>query len=164
MMRLFAPTLLALAFLGAGSARAQCGPAKAGPPPPAKSGQGVEGCYCTSSSGVSSGLPKGTAPAECDGLRVAYKMKEVDKRAKITARPQPGYTRVAEADRVQGVVILLAVLCPSGSVSDVSVIRSLPGGLTEQAIAAAKKLKFVPAEKGGQKVAQFQLLEYHFGP
>jgi len=126
-----------------------------------------EPCYCPAGAGPaslpSSGPAREPAPAECTGLRVAYRMKDVDRKAKLTEKtPQPDYTEVARANQVEGVVRLLVVLCPSGSVSNVKVIAGLPDGLTEKAIAAARKIKFEPAEKDGVKVAQFQLLEYNF--
>jgi TonB family protein len=111
------------------------------------------------------GVPNGGEPARCTGLRVAYRMKDVDRKAKFTEKmPQPAYTEAARENRVVGVVRLRVVLCPSGSVSNITVVKGLPDGLTEQAIAAARKVKFEPAEKDGQKVAQFQLLEYSFWP
>lgn len=124
-----------------------------------------EPCYCAVSAdgGVPYGLPnRGAEPEGCRGLRVAYKAKDLDKRARLTERPQPSYTEPAREKRIEGVVRLRAVLCPSGSVSNVSVMVGLPDGLTEKAIAAAHKIKFVPAEKDGQKVAQLVVLEYNF--
>jgi outer membrane biosynthesis protein TonB len=42
------------------------------------------------------------------------------------------------------------------------VVQGLPYGLTEQAIAAARKLKFVPAMKDGKNVSMWIQLEYNF--
>jgi len=41
-------------------------------------------------------------------------------------------------------------------------VRTLPFGLTERAIAAARQIKFVPATKGGRPVSVFMQLEYNF--
>lgn len=143
-------------------------------PLPASPQAKPEECYCAPTSGSGSGggagmgdgavygLPNRGGPERCAGLRVAYKMKEVDRRAKITERAQPSYTEAARENRVEGVVRLRVVLCPSGSVSNVKVLAGLPDGLTEQAIVAARKIKFEPAEKDGARVAQFVLLEYNF--
>jgi TonB family protein len=146
-------------------------PARVAPQAKGWKGAATEECYCPAgagSSGVPYGLPNsgpGHAPesAECKGLRVAYRMKDVDRKAKLTARPVPAYTDAARENRVEGVVRLLVVLCPSGAVSNVKVLKGLPDGLTETAIAAARKIKFEPAVKDGEKVAQFVLLEYNFG-
>jgi hypothetical protein len=42
------------------------------------------------------------------------------------------------------------------------VVRRLPYGLTENAIRAACEIKFKPAMKGGQPVAQWVSLQYAF--
>ena len=116
--------------------------------------QAREECYC--------GAPAGGASEPCAGTRVVYKLKEVDKPAKIKKRVEPGYTNEAKDNGVTGVVRLRVVLCPSGEVRHVSVVKELPDGLTELCVAAAKKIKFEPAEKGGQKVAQYATIEYVF--
>ena len=149
--------LVAALLLAAPSVYAQAGigPGRPGPEP----------CYCVASSGdgVPYGVPGRAEPEQCTGLRVAYQMKDVDKKAKLTEKtPQPEYTEAARENKVEGVVRLRVVLCPSGSVSNVTVIKGLPDGLTERAILAAKKIKFEPAEKDGERVAQFAVLEYNF--
>lgn len=157
--------LLPLAVLLLALAPASASPQKLGEIEPER-----EPCYCPAGagpSGVPYGLPssgpaRGPESAECTGLRVAYRMKDVDRKAKLTARPEPSYTNAARESQVEGVVRLRVVLCPSGVVSNVTVIKGLPDGLTETAIIAARKIKFEPAEKDGEKVAQFVLLEYNF--
>jgi hypothetical protein len=44
----------------------------------------------------------------------------------------------------------------------VSVVRGLPDGLTEQAIAAAREAKFKPAMKDGKPVPYWVVLEMGF--
>lgn len=126
----------------------------------------AEPCYCTpsSDSGIPYGVPNEGPEPPCTGLKVAYRQKDVDKKAVIRELPQPGYTQEAMDNHVSGVVRLRVVLCPSGKLSNMTVIKGLPDGLTEKAVAAARGIKFTPAEKDGQKVAQFQLLEYNFAP
>jgi TonB family protein len=129
----------------------------------------VEPCYCVGSisEGVGYGDPvtNKSEPSTCkSGVHVAYKASELDKRAVITAKPEPGYTQEAKDNHTSGVVRLRAVLCPSGKVFNISVVKGLPDGLTEKAIIAAKGIKFNPAEKDSRKVAQFVTLEYYFEP
>ena len=88
--------------------------------------------------------------------------REVTKKIVITYKPEPGYTDEALKNGVEGVVRLRAVLNVSGEVTDISVVKGLPDGLTEKAIAAAKKIRFNPAEKDGRKVSQYVVLEYNF--
>jgi hypothetical protein len=49
-------------------------------------------------------------------------------------------------------------------VENIRVVRELPDGLTERAIEAAKKIKFVPAMKNGHAVSMWMQLEYNFWP
>jgi TonB family protein len=91
-----------------------------------------------------------------------FSQKEVTRKALITFKPEPGFTEEARKNNVTGVVRLRAILSASGSVSNVSVIKGLPDGLTEKAISAAKQIRFNPAEKDGRTVSQYIVLEYNF--
>ena len=93
---------------------------------------------------------------------VGYEAKEVDVKAEVTAKPQAGYTRDARRAGVEGVVVLKALLSGDGKLDRVRVVRRLPYGLTENAIRAACEVKFKPAMKGGQPVAQWVSLQYAF--
>ncbi len=85
-----------------------------------------------------------------------YESKEVDRRAEVTKMPEVVYTEEARRNRVEGTVRLSVILRASGEVGDIVVLRSLPHGLNEEAIRAAKKIKFRPAIKDGRPV-QFAL-------
>jgi protein TonB len=63
---------------------------------------------------------------------------------------------------VEGLVVLKALLSGDGKLDRVRVVRRLPYGLTENAIRAACEIKFKPAVKGGQPVAQWVSLQYAF--
>ena len=91
-----------------------------------------------------------------------FSPKEVDVKAQITAKPEPGYTREARRVGVQGNVVLKVLLLADGKLDRVRVVRRLPYGLTENAIRAACEIKFQPAMKAGQPVAQWVTLEYAF--
>ena len=91
-----------------------------------------------------------------------YTAKEVDVKAEITSRTEPGYTREARRVGVQGVVVLKVLLTGDGKIDRVRVVRRLPYGLTENAIRAACDIKFKPAMKGGQPVSQWVAIEYGF--
>jgi|ERR1700752_445848 len=92
----------------------------------------------------------------------AFTSKEVDIKAEVTAKPDATYTREAQRVGVQGIVVLKVLLLPDGKIDRVKVVRRLPYGLTENAIRAACEVKFKPAMKGGQAVAQWVPLEYGF--
>ena len=91
-----------------------------------------------------------------------FSPKEVDVKAEILTRPEPGYTREARRAGVQGNVILRVLLLPNGKIDRVRVVRRVPFGLTENAIRAACEIKFKPAMKAGKEVSQWVQLEYAF--
>jgi len=76
--------------------------------------------------------------------------------------PQPLYTEEARQGRIQGVVILEAIIDEDGSVRDVRILKGLPLGLGESAAETAKKWKFQPATLDGKPVAVFFNLTVRF--
>lgn len=76
--------------------------------------------------------------------------------------PAPPYTEDARQGRVQGVVILEAIIDALGNVDDVKVLKGLPMGLTEQAVQTASEWKFKPATRDGTPVAVFFNLTIRF--
>ncbi|MBA3357163.1 MAG: TonB family protein [Pyrinomonadaceae bacterium] len=88
--------------------------------------------------------------------------REVDSRAMIITKPEPGYTRDARRIGVQGHVTLKVVLSSIGKIDRERVVRGLSGGLTENAINAACKIEFRPALKAGKPVSQWLNVEYVF--
>ena len=59
-------------------------------------------------------------------------------------------------------VVLKVLLLGDGKLDRIRVVRRVPLGLTENAIHAACEIKFKPAMKAGQPVAQWVTLEYVF--
>ena len=55
-----------------------------------------------------------------------------------------------------------AVFSAGGSVTNIKAVKGLPDGLTEKAIAAARQIRFVPAQKDGRNVSQYIQIEYNF--
>lgn len=104
----------------------------------------------------------GRNPQSAASPDAAYRALDVDKRAAILSKPQPGYTDKARAAQASGVVRLRAVLAWDGKVKYIVPIKRLGYGLTEAAIAAARGIKFQPAIKNGARVSQFVVLEYSF--
>jgi protein TonB len=76
--------------------------------------------------------------------------------------PQPRYTEEGRLQRIQGVVILEAVIDAMGNVGAVKVLKGLPMGLTETAVEAAQQWKFKPATLDGEPVAVFLNLTIRF--
>jgi protein TonB len=74
----------------------------------------------------------------------------------------PRYTDAARAERIQGVVILQAVVGRTGEVEQVRVLKGLPGGLDQAAVAAVRTWKFEPARMEGRTVRVYQTLTVVF--
>jgi TonB family protein len=96
-----------------------------------------------------------------NGERV-YLGRDVDVKARLLTKPEPTYTEDARDKKVEGTVILRAVLAKTGRVERIRVDQGLPYGLTVQAIEAARKIAFVPAMKDGKAVSMWIQLEYYF--
>jgi TonB family protein len=87
---------------------------------------------------------------------------QVEQRARVLFKPEPTYTEEARRNQVTGTVMLRVVFASNGDVVQIRAVHSLPYGLTERAITAARRIKFVPAVKGGRPVSVFMQLEYNF--
>jgi len=74
---------------------------------------------------------------------------------------RPVYPDDALAARIQGVVILEAVIAPSGSVSDARVLRSVPG-LDQAAVDAVRQWEFTPTLLNGVPVAVIMTVTVNF--
>jgi TonB family protein len=91
-----------------------------------------------------------------------FSISNVTTRPQILARPVPGYTEEARRAQAEGAVKLSVVLNANGTVSDITVARSLGYGLDQKAIEAARELRFVPAQKDGHAVSVRIFLEFKF--
>jgi TonB family protein len=97
-----------------------------------------------------------------DGDGQTFTGSQVEQRARVLFKPEPQYTEDARRNQIQGTVMLRVVFASNGDVVQIRAVRTLPFGLTERAIAAARQIKFVPAVRGGQPVSVFMQLEYNF--
>jgi protein TonB len=70
----------------------------------------------------------------------------------VTDRVEPKYTDTARTARVQGVVIVEAVIDKTGHVDQVKVLKGLPLGLSEEAERAVREWHFKPGTMNGQPV------------
>src|SRR5207245_2811232 len=95
---------------------------------------------------------------ECS-VRV-YKSGEVDRKVKILAKPEPRFSKEEVRRHKNTAIILRAIFCGSGKVTDVRVSQGVSDRLNEEAIDAARRIKFTPAEKNGEKVSQLLIIEY----
>jgi TonB family protein len=114
------------------------------------------GGYACSSSPTTPSPPATTTVYESGtvGLSLPTVVREV----------KPAYTAEAIANRIQGTVLLSAVVLRDGTVGDVTVVRSLDAtfGLDTQAVLAAKQWLFNPGMKDGVAVAVRVTIEMTF--
>src|SRR5215204_310901 len=103
--------------------------------------------------------PGGGSDRSSDG---AFRGSEVEQRARLLFKPEPQYTEEARRNQIMGTVMLRVVFSSAGEVVQIRAVRTLPFGLTERAIAAARQIRFIPATKGAQPVSVFMQLEYNF--
>ncbi len=101
------------------------------------------------------------APAAADGV---YRPGNGITLPRPIAQPRPSYTSAAMKAKIQGVVLLEAVVKPDGTVSDVKVVRSLDSalGLDEEAMKTAKKWRFEPGTRLGTPVPVLITIELSF--
>ena len=90
-----------------------------------------------------------------------YQM-ESSLRPRITYREKAQYTQEARDNNVEGTVVLSVVFGANGHISVLSVIRELPHGLTQEALEAARKIRFNPAMIEGKPVNVRGNLEFAF--
>ena len=91
-----------------------------------------------------------------------YPAPQVTERARVLAKPEPQYTEEARRNAVTGSVVLRVVFSRGGEVTNIRAVQSLPFGLTERAIAAARLIRFRPATRDGRPVNVYMQLEYNF--
>jgi len=91
-----------------------------------------------------------------------YSGKQVTAKARVTGKPEPVYTEAARRRGITGTVVLRCIFAADGTVKHFLIISALPYGLTEQAIAAAQRIKFIPAMLDAKPVSMFIQLEYNF--
>jgi protein TonB len=76
--------------------------------------------------------------------------------------PRPQYTEPARRVRLEGTVILEAVIDRQGAVTELEVLKPMPLGLTEAALVAAKQWRFRPATLRREPVSVYWRLTVTF--
>lgn len=112
--------------------------------------------------GIGDGNGNGRGSGEDGDAGPPPEVKRVTQAMKIISKPRPGYTDAARQNNIQGTVILRVTFLGSGQIGSVSVVKGLPNGLSEQAIAAAKRISFEPQKVNGQGQPITKQVEYTF--
>ena len=122
----------------------------------------VEGIEVSDGQGIPFNPTEQFASSFLDTSGNVFTGKQIDRKAILVMKPAPAYTDAARKKQITGIVVLKVVFSSNGSVVDVRIAAALPEGLTEKAIDAAKKIKFIPAMKDGRFVSMWMQLEYNF--
>jgi len=104
-------------------------------------------------------IPEGPPSREPEGpIRVGGDVLRPEK----ISGPDPQYTEIARKARIQGVVILEAIIDKEGYVQNVKVLKSLPMGLDQAAVEAVRTWRFRPATLNGRPVDVYYNLTVNF--
>jgi TonB family protein len=118
-----------------------------------------------SGSGNGSGIGNGNTESETTvtpKTRVKPASRGVTQYVKIISKPSARYTDAARQNQVQGTVKLRVQFLANGRIGIISPINGLGYGLTEQAMAAARGIKFEPAMRNGKPYTVVRIIEYSF--
>jgi protein TonB len=81
---------------------------------------------------------------------------------RIVTRVDPQYTETARRAKIQGIVIIEAVIDRNGNVTEARILKPLGFGLDQQALTAIRAWKFKPGTLNGQVVPVYYNLTVHF--
>jgi TonB family protein len=76
----------------------------------------------------------------------------VDQPPVVTKHSEPKYSKQAQNAKVEGIVVLGAVVDTDGRAHDIKVLTGLGHGLDEEAIKCVEKWRFTPAKSRGNPV------------
>jgi TonB family protein len=88
--------------------------------------------------------PKASAPTQLAQDR-PMSGRDVSVKARILSKPEPRYTEAARRAGVNGTIVIRCIFASDGEVKTLVVMRALAFGLTSEAVEAARKIRFVPA-------------------
>jgi protein TonB len=112
-------------------------------------------------SGFGSGNGSGTGAGD-SGTPPPPARPRVTEPLKIISKPTAKYTDAARQNNFTGRVLLRITFLASGQIGSVSAVSSLPYGLTEQAIAAARQIRFEPPKRDGVPYTITRTFDYGF--
>jgi len=115
-----------------------------------------------SGGGAGSGNGGGIGDGDGPGGGPPGIVEKVTTPLKIISKPKAPYTDEARQNNVQGSVTLKITFLASGQIGGVTAVTRLPYGLTEQAIAAAKQIRFEPKKVNGAPVSVTMTFQYGF--
>ncbi|MEP6923581.1 MAG: TonB family protein [Pyrinomonadaceae bacterium] len=116
--------------------------------------------------GSGTGIGQGSG-SETAGNRGIEQNSSVDvtdpnRRLNLLSKPRANYTELARMTQTTGTVRVRVTFSSNGQIENVLVISFLPFGLTQQAVKAAKQIKFVPETRNNTPISVSKMIEYNF--
>lgn len=118
--------------------------------------------FAQSANGSGPGNAKNNAANNESRSLEPNRKRESNEPLTILSKPRAPYTAEARKNQVQGVISLRIEFKKNSEIGKVKVIQGLPYGLTEQAIIAAKQIKFLPQREKGKNVSVSKILQFTF--
>jgi len=115
--------------------------------------------------GTGNGTGSGNTQQEkttADQTIVQPNTRGITQNVRILSKPRAVYTDAARQNLVQGNVVLKVTFMANGQIGAVTPISGLGFGLTQQAIDAAKKIRFEPAMRNGKPYSKVATISYLF--
>ncbi len=119
-------------------------------------------------SGLGDGNGNGIGDGDGDGVGSRKPPPEIIKPVGVTSalriisKPKATYTDAARQNQVQGNVTLRITFMANGSIGSITPVSGLGYGLTEQAIAAARRIQFEPQKRDGVPQTVSKTFQYGF--
>ena len=85
-----------------------------------------------------------------------------DTRLKIIEQPRPELPVKHGTLDIQGTVVLRVQFLEFGEIGEILTVKELPAGLTQNAINAARKIRFEPEKKDGKTVTVYREIQYSY--
>lgn len=82
----------------------------------------------------------------------------------IISQDKPKYTAIALDRKISGTVVVSVEFLANGKIGTVKVVSGLGYGLDDEAVRAARRIRFAPAESDGKPVDRIQEVRYRFNP
>ncbi len=97
-----------------------------------------------------------------DSSGVVYDFFDTDIKLKIIEKAKPDYPKEAIAKKLNGIVIVKAIISPNGECKAIGVKNSVHPLLDKAAMEAAERSKFEPAIKDGKRVTVKMFIPFVF--
>lgn len=101
-------------------------------------------------------------PVNAQAKPVAVEKAPSVRPVQILDKPKPTYTAEARAEKIEGTVLVDVIFTARGEVRVLGVVRGLGHGLDENAMDAARRIRFTPATQSGMPIDQRVVLHVVF--